>query len=57
MHDVETLGRHMVVQWIAQLRAPLQLPQALKILGFLRRLDLFNESQLRLLFLEVLPFL
>ena len=43
--------RVLLQQLLAQLRAPAQLPLCLRVVSFLRRVDVFTEPELRLKFL------
>jgi conserved oligomeric Golgi complex subunit 8 len=50
--EVDALTRQMVLQLISLLRGPVPLPTCLRVVGFLRRLAVFSEPRLRMLFLQ-----
>jgi hypothetical protein len=50
--DARAGVRAMLAQLLARLRGPVQLPECLRIVGYLRRLGVFGEGELRLTFLR-----
>ncbi|XP_075225199.1 conserved oligomeric Golgi complex subunit 8 isoform X2 [Lycorma delicatula] len=50
--EVEAAWWTLMHQLIAQLRCDLQLPRCLQVVGYLRRMEIFTEAELRLKFLQ-----
>ncbi|KAI4462738.1 conserved oligomeric golgi complex component 8 [Holotrichia oblita] len=52
VNDVEKSWLVMLHQLLSQLRSDLTLPKSLQIVGYLRRMEIFTETELRLKFLQ-----
>lgn len=50
--EIHVLSQQMILQLLVLLRNAVQLPTCLRVIGFLRRLRLFSELRLRMLFLH-----
>lgn len=50
--EMHTLTQQMILQLLVLLRSAVQLPTCLRVVGFLRRLRLFPEFRLRMIFLH-----
>lgn len=50
--EIHVLTQQMILQLLVLLRNAVQLPTCLRVIGFLRRLRLFSELRLRMLFLH-----
>lgn len=52
VHDIRLSLEYMLEQLIIQLQSNIQLPACLRIMGFIRRMDIYNELELRICFLQ-----
>ncbi|CAF1616542.1 unnamed protein product [Rotaria magnacalcarata] len=52
VNDVRLSLEYMLEQLVNQLQTNIQLPACLRIMGFIRRMDIYNELELRLCFLQ-----
>lgn len=56
LRDIETSSEWMLSQLLGKLRGQITLPECLKVVGFIRRMAVYSESELRLKFLQAREF-
>ena len=52
LRDIETSSEWMLSQLLGKLRGQITLPECLRVVGFVRRMAVYSESELRLKFLQ-----
>ena len=52
MEAIEGSWHTMLKQLLAQLKTDMQLPKCLQVVGYLRRMQAFTPSELKLIFLQ-----
>lgn len=52
LRDIETSSEWMLSQLLGKLRGQITLPECLRVVGFIRRMAVYSESELRLKFLQ-----
>jgi len=52
LHEIETSSKWMLSQLLGKLRGHITLPECLRVVGFIRRMAVYSEAELRLKFLQ-----